>query len=407
MDEPKSLSTRPGWTEPCDRWPLRLLLAVCQGVAIGLTWSLWQVRTGRPPNLPLIDAGWVDALQFGFGWPLLATLVLAVCWPAVGVVVHLAVLALAMACDQMRIQPEFISVAILLAGTLPRRGPLLVARSHLVSLWTFSGLHKLLSPEYWHETGPMLARMLFPWLGDDQALIGGIAIAIGELLTGLAVLLPFTRRAVPWMAVALHGGILLSLVLDWWNSAVWPWNIALAAAGWGLIAGWRGSLLSYGSDLPQPIVPVAAGARPTGGTSLAQRRLWQCAAIFALLHPLLFYIDAGDAYASWCVYANNGPDGTFYAARDEHALEILDQDPTAWPYEPGEELLLREYDLLNVPFPPATRLFRQYLRRLGQPGDMVIVVDPRLWPRWRGYDRLMYLKERDGTVSATPIKRQR
>src|SRR5262245_23276833 len=127
-----------------DRWILRVWLAGCQAIAIWLTWHLWQARgPGLAPNLPLVEAGWIDACQMNLAWPLLLSLVLAVVWSKVGVVAHCALLVLAIALDQMRIQPEFVSVAILLAGTLARRGPLLLARCHLVSLWSFAGLHKL------------------------------------------------------------------------------------------------------------------------------------------------------------------------------------------------------------------------------------------------------------------------
>src|SRR5262245_57788417 len=59
---------------------LRVLLALLQGMAICLTWHLWEVRTteGDAPNLPLIDAAWMDRLQFGWGWLLLISLVFAV-----------------------------------------------------------------------------------------------------------------------------------------------------------------------------------------------------------------------------------------------------------------------------------------------------------------------------------------
>ena len=345
------LTPRPAWQLPdlCDRWPLRLVFAGCQGAAIWLTWNLWQVRPHSPPNLPLIDAAWVDGMQINFGWPLLASLVLAGIWPKVGVIAHVALLALAIGLDQMRIQPEFVSVAILLVGTLPRRGPILVTRCHMVSLWCFGGIHKLLSPEYWTETGPYLARMLLPWLGDDQAVVVGIVIACMELATGVLAVLPITRRAVPWLATGLHLGILLSLVVEQWNSAVWPWNIALAAAGWGFFAGWQGQLLAW-DDGPQTSVPAAANDSVVSRTALWQRRLWQAAGALALVHPALYYVDGGDAYFSWCVYSSNTPEGIYYDALDYDAMQ---DDPTGrLAFSGGEKLLFREYERLNIPFPP-------------------------------------------------------
>ena len=67
---------------------LRFVLAICQALAIVLTWRLWQVRigSGDAPNLPIIDAGWAYAVQFDFGWLLLASLVVALIRPRAGMI---------------------------------------------------------------------------------------------------------------------------------------------------------------------------------------------------------------------------------------------------------------------------------------------------------------------------------
>lgn len=385
-----------------DRSLLRGALVACQAAAIGLTWSLWQVRAASDgaPNLPLIDAAWVDRLQLSMGWPLLASLALAVIWPRVGIVAHAALLVLAILLDQMRIQPEFVSVAILLIGTLAARGPLLVARCHLVSLWFFAGLHKLLCPEYWEETGPYLARLLLPNLSDRMAYLEGIVIASCELLLGVLAVFPRTRRVVPWLAVAIHGGILLSLINSRWNTAVWPWNVALAAAAVAYFAGWKGHFFPRSDLLPAEPVLSTQRSLPLTQTNPLDRWGWQAAAILALLHPALYYVNCGDAYLSWCVYSNNTPSGTYYMAEDHDPAS--DQLP-AWQLLAGggEELLFREYQQINVPFPPAPRLYRQYLRRTGKPGDSILIDDPRPWSRLWGRQKLLLLLRQDGTISQT------
>src|SRR5688572_17005835 len=102
---------------------MRWLIVACQAASVLLTWPLWQVRRNDalPPNLPALDLALLDSLQMPCGELLLATLVIALIWPRMGAYCHAAVLAASILLDQMRIQPEFISLAILLLGTLASR----------------------------------------------------------------------------------------------------------------------------------------------------------------------------------------------------------------------------------------------------------------------------------------------
>src|SRR4029453_2749549 len=153
--------------------------------------------------------------------------VMAVLWPRVGLYCHAALLGAAILFDQLRIQPEFISLAILLAGTVARRVPLLLVRAHLISLWFWAGLHKLLSPEYLQATGPDLVQGLLPATNTQLAVLLGVGAALAEISLGLAAIFPATRRAVPSAAAVLHAVVLLTLIARGWNTAVWPWNLAL------------------------------------------------------------------------------------------------------------------------------------------------------------------------------------
>jgi hypothetical protein len=243
-----------------------------------------------------------------------------------------------------------VSLAILLAGTLPGRGPPLVARCHLISLWLWAGLHKLVSAGYLFDTGPQLARGLFADLGDSQAIALGTAMALAELTLGVISIHPLARRSTPLMAAILHGGILLALVDRGWNSAVWPWNLALVASSYSFFAGWNGPLW----------------ARPVERSRTW--RIWQVAAIFLLAYPALYYVNLCDGYLAWCVYAANTPDAVVH---DRQSPE-------------GENLFLRAYRPLNVPFSPAVRLFEQHFRRTAEPGDRLEITDPRPLSRWLG-----------------------
>jgi hypothetical protein len=57
-------------------------------------------------------------------------------------------MAYAVLIDQTRLQPEIVSLIFLLWGTLPDPNLKTLARAHLIALWCFAGLNKLLSPAF-------------------------------------------------------------------------------------------------------------------------------------------------------------------------------------------------------------------------------------------------------------------
>ena len=365
-----------------------------QALAIGLTWHLWQVRTaaGDAPNLPLLNSAWVDRLQFSFGWPLLLSLVAAVACPSVGVALHCGLLLLAIVMDQMRIQPEFVSVAILLVGTLPGSGRKLLARWHLIALWFWAGLHKLLSTGYLFDSGP---RMWMDTLGDmpSKLAIGlAIAAAVYELILGILAVLPSARRYVPWLAAVLHLGILISLLVQRWNPAVWPWNLAVIAAAVSL----------FGKE-------TGDKKQETVASPMWKEWSWRAAAAIMLHYPGLYYLGLADAYLSWCVYSSNLPQANLHAALADYRVD--DAIHAGRPLNPaklsevlettvGEELAFKHYAAINVPFSPAPRLYAQYFRRVGQPGEMLVIDDPRPIATWRGRGRTVLIMTYDGKVVA-------
>jgi len=375
---------------------LRVLLALMQALAIGLTWHLWQVRTaaGDAPNLPLIESGWIQHMQFGFGWPLLLSLVLAVAWPKVGIAAHCGLLVLAIGLDQLRIQPEFVSVAILLVGTLPGEGPRRLARWHLIALWFWAGLHKLFSTGYLFDAGPRMWTDTIGGLSREAAVGLSLATAVFELGLGIAAIVPRARRCVPWLAAVLHLGVLFSLIVQQWNPAVWPWNVAVIAAAIGL----------FGREQE-----TGGKGRETGATRPWAAWSWNVAAAVALLHPGLYYMGLADAYLSWCVYSSNTPDATLYSAGADPRIDAAIQageslDPAtlddALAEATGEELPFKHYGSLNVPFSPAPRLYTQYFRRVGQPGELLVIDDPRPLSAWRHRGRIVLVTSPERKVLA-------
>jgi len=86
---------------------LRHVTAAAQAATILLTWPLWQLRTS-PPHLP-----WLDLPQLPFGPLLLGSLALTLWRPLAGAALHSLLLILAIACDQLREQPQVLSLALL------------------------------------------------------------------------------------------------------------------------------------------------------------------------------------------------------------------------------------------------------------------------------------------------------
>src|SRR5688572_18374841 len=127
------------------RWRLgddafRFILVAAQAATIILTWPLWQARRA-PAALPLFPLPEVDC-----GPLMLASLAVAVARPRVGVALHAAVFAWAAVADQTRLQPEVVSILLLLAATLGIPAMRDLARAHLIALWLYAGLSKLAGP---------------------------------------------------------------------------------------------------------------------------------------------------------------------------------------------------------------------------------------------------------------------
>ena len=150
MSEGKNISTasRIGWGPFQIGGPWYSLLVLCvlaQTITVVLTWRLWLVRE-YPINLPLLDGPWIS-----FGAPVLLSLIYVLIDPRRGAVIHIVVLAIACFADQYRIQPQFLSISVLIFGcsTTQRQN---YCRWYLIAMWFWAGTHKIFSPEW-----PMIA----------------------------------------------------------------------------------------------------------------------------------------------------------------------------------------------------------------------------------------------------------
>ena len=117
-----------GWLGPSQiGWPDYFFLSICvvaQAVTIAMTWSAWQVRPlgdsvsesvsqVATPNLP-----WIEGTpQFSMAVLLIASLLFSLLSPwKLGTLIHLLLLGIAIAMDQLRFQPQVFSIAFLMAA---------------------------------------------------------------------------------------------------------------------------------------------------------------------------------------------------------------------------------------------------------------------------------------------------
>jgi len=318
----------------------RWLIISCQAATLLITWPLWQVHTVTPMLLLL------PLPVFDMGVLLLLSLVLIIFAPRTGVIVHTVLIVYAILIDQTRLQPEVVSLVFVLWGTLPDPRAKLLGRSHLLALWIFAGINKLLSPGFLFGTSHWMLHGLMSsppsWLDQNF----GYVIVLAESGTGLLALFPRTRKLAAVTAFMLHMGILLDLspLGNNWNQSVWPWNIALAFVGIALIAPWKESLIK---DLH------------------GQRWLIRLAVIYILISPIGFYFGITDAYLAHNLYTSNVP----YASSSGSTAP----SGITW-------------SVYNVPFPPETRLYEQLFRLTCKPGDEIVIRDPRWWFRVQHLD---------------------
>lgn len=305
------------------------LVVICQAITVLVTWRLWQIHRSPPmlPSLPLPE--------LNLGVIILVSLAAIFVRPLAGVILHTIVILYSILIDQSRLQPEIVSMVILMWGSLRSPSLKLIARSHLVSLWFFAGLNKMLSVGY--LTSLTLAH---PRSSSRAALL-----PLVELALGLLALIPRSRNFAAALAFPVHITIFAFVLRGRPNSPILFWNLALAFAGFALISSWSKSL---SSNLRQ-LNPVTASV-----------------ALLILLSPIGFYFGIFDAYLSHHLYSRSVPTAIWYRAS-------------------GKRESIDTWKTLNVPLPPEHRLYEAYFNASCERGDFLIIRDPRHWARWRGY----------------------
>jgi hypothetical protein len=242
--------------------------------------------------------------------------------------------------DQTRLQPEFVSLAIVLAAAAWPRNGVHVARWHLISLWFWAGLNKVLSAGWPSGGAAFIAGSM--GLGRFRAVVA-VLVPIVEIGLGLIGLRPKAWPVLRWAASAFHLGTFATLASAGFNSAVWPWNLALAVAAPIIFS--------------RPETDRVAGL-PRGG----RRALALCAVAGAIIvSPIGFYVGVTDAYLAHNLYTSNTAEA-----------EVCRDDP-----DDCTGLIFAAYEDLNVPLPPEPRVFNAYFDRTCVPGDVL-----RVYGRW-------------------------
>ena len=311
------------------RWyGLLSLCVLAQIVTLTLTWQLWQVRE-TPLNLPLLEGPWIS-----FGTLMLFSLFYVLIDPRRGAVVHLVVLFLACIADQYRIQPQFISIAILIFGcsSSERR---MACRWYLIALWFWAGVHKIFSPEW-----PMITLSL---LGQANLLADPIApffswlIAFGEISVAILALLRPRAGAIGCILLHVGIGLFMSPLFFDFNASVIPWNLATAVVGCAMF--WNATQITPATRWGQAIAAVC------------------------LLLPFGFYGGWVDRGLAFVLYSGNMP-------------------RAAMTGKDGRKIL-SDWDKLGVPFPGEQRHFRTIFSKIGESGDKLHIFDRRPWSRDR------------------------
>ena len=170
------------------RYVLLLVAVVAQAAGLMITWPLWNLRGEGVPHLPVFQG----VPQFSFGWILIGTLLVIPFRPRVGVWLHLVVMVVACLFDQVRTQPQFLAVWVLMAAAVYDLAAVL-ARWFLSSLWIWAGVHKWVSPDWFSHRSWNMAFALGldceSWAGTVAVLVVvsefGCFLVLGLLLLSL------------------------------------------------------------------------------------------------------------------------------------------------------------------------------------------------------------------------------
>ena len=345
-ESPRSLWSKLGGPAQWNtlRYGLTVLVVLAQGMTVVISWPLWQIRN-QMPNLPSRFYEAVGGPQIDFAWLMMVTLALVLVRPRGGTLLHGGILLWACLADEMRTQPQFVALWLLMIATTHESG-LFWGRWFLVSMWFWAGLHKILSEEWFADAG----WWVFDRLGGSSENLFRIfawGVALAELFLGaVAIIRP---RAVAWFCLAMHVGIvgMLSPFGIDWNYSVIPWNLTSGIVGCWILA--------------------------NSENGFPKENHWRVVAAAWLIYPLGFYLGWVDHGIGNILYSAGIPRGLI--TNSSASIDI------------------RGWTEINVPFPNERRTLSEHFRRSSVAGDKLHIADPRDY-----LDDLFFEKDASGQL---------
>jgi uncharacterized membrane protein YphA (DoxX/SURF4 family) len=264
--------------------------------------------------------------------------------------------------DQTRLQPwvyQYLIMLTILSAWRPEERdaesarPILAASQLVVAaLYFWSGAQKL-NWSFAQEVIPALLEPAHINLPSSYLSPIAIAVAVFEMLIGLGLLIPRTRRAAAWLALAMHLAVLSIFIATGRNSAVWPWNIGMITVIALLLWGRDESAVGYVFRRPRAL-------------NLADH-LPRVAVVICAFLPALSFAGWWDLYLSASLYSGRVPIAVMHI--DEGVRDRLPADAREKIFSTVTgELMLPFYEwslrVLNVPPYPEVRVYRQIASRL-------------------------------------------
>lgn len=293
---------------------LARLLAIGALALVGVTWKLWTPQSVFP-QVPLVHfacdcPSWCD-------WICLASLVTAattlLCIGRRGIASRLASAGIAISLsgffilDQHRLQPwawQFLLLSALLSladDMTVRRGWVWLT----ISIYFWSAVSKF-DYNFFHDQGPILVEGFQRAFGIRQTMnrwtesfnfSSAFILASGELFVAIFLSLRRTRRFGVWIAIFMHGALLVALgpvgLKHSWG--VLLWNLFFAGQTWLLF---RVVTKPRKDDDADSRIPHRMGL-----TSRTSNRVATGIILCAVLWPILEPVDGCDHWLAWAVYS--------------------------------------------------------------------------------------------------------
>ncbi|MFI4876163.1 MAG: hypothetical protein ACIALR_12520 [Blastopirellula sp. JB062] len=340
----------------------RRLLALTGLALVGASYRLWLPQTDFPqvPALQALVAAprAIDyALAIGIVVSLVAWLLSPKRLSTTAAWSVAACISASCLLDQHRFQPwayQLIFTAIILA-TCEAKLAIRLLRVIVISIYVYSALSKFNAP-FMNELGQNFLDVPLRWFGASAALAeetrpwATLLFPLGELIVGLLLAIPQTRKPGVCLAALMHASLLM--VVGPWGLNHWPgvmiWNLLFLA---------QAPLLFW----PAPLAPAKTEAETVvqpPPDPAAARLVGILVAAFVLLLPLFEPFGYCDAWPGWALYASHVSRADLYI--DAAAAEAL--PPPLRPFlretdEGNLRLDAAQWSLhaLNVPIYPDAR----------------------------------------------------